>query len=131
MVGWHHRLNRHGFRWTPGVGDGQGGLACCSSWAFLLLSSVPTTLTPHHPIERKKKKNSHSVMSNSLQPHGLQHARPSCPSPTPRVYSNSCSLRRRHWHPTPVLLPGESHGRGSLVGFHLWDHIESDTTETT
>ena len=32
MVGWHHRLNRHGFGWTPGVGDGQGGLACCSSW---------------------------------------------------------------------------------------------------
>ena len=32
MVGWHHRLNGHGFGWTPGVGDGQGGLACCSSW---------------------------------------------------------------------------------------------------
>ena len=32
MVGWHHRLNGHGFEWTPGVGDGQGGLACCSSW---------------------------------------------------------------------------------------------------
>ena len=27
MVGWHHRLNGHGFWWTPGVGDGQGGLA--------------------------------------------------------------------------------------------------------
>ena len=32
MVGWHHRLDGHGFGWTPGVGDGQGGLACCSSW---------------------------------------------------------------------------------------------------
>ena len=32
MVGWHHRLNGHGFGWTPGVGDGQGGLACCSAW---------------------------------------------------------------------------------------------------
>ena len=30
MVGWHHRLSGHGFGWTPGVGDGQGGLACCS-----------------------------------------------------------------------------------------------------
>ena len=29
---WHHQLNRHWFGWTPGVGDGQGGLACCSSW---------------------------------------------------------------------------------------------------
>ena len=32
MVGWHHRLNGHGFGWTLGDGDGQGGLACCGSW---------------------------------------------------------------------------------------------------
>ena len=32
MVGWHHRLNGHGFGWSLGVGDGQGGLACCGSW---------------------------------------------------------------------------------------------------
>jgi len=42
---------------------------------------------------------SHSVISNSLWPHGLQHARPPCPSPTPRAYSNSCPLSQ--WcHPT-------------------------------
>ena len=35
------------------------------------------------------------------------------------------------WQPTPVLLPGESQGWGSLVGFHLWDGTESDTTEAT
>ena len=32
MVGWHYWLNGHGFRWTPGVGDGQEGLACFGSW---------------------------------------------------------------------------------------------------
>ena len=32
MIGWHHWLNEHGFGWTLGVGDGQGGLACCDSW---------------------------------------------------------------------------------------------------
>ena len=32
MVGWYHQLNGHVFGWTPGVSDGQGGLACCSSW---------------------------------------------------------------------------------------------------
>ena len=32
MVGWHHWLEGHGFGWTPGVCDGQGGLACCGSW---------------------------------------------------------------------------------------------------
>ena len=35
------------------------------------------------------------------------------------------------WQPTPVFLPGESQGRGSLVGCHLWGHTESDTTEVT
>ena len=32
MVGWHHWFNGHEFGWTLGVGDGQGGLACCGSW---------------------------------------------------------------------------------------------------
>ena len=32
MAGWHHRLDGHEFGWTPGVGDGQGGLACWNSW---------------------------------------------------------------------------------------------------
>ena len=37
----------------------------------------------------------------------------------------------RKWHPTPVFLPGESQGRGSLVGCRLWGRTESDTTEVT
>ena len=42
---------------------------------------------------------SHSVVSDSLRPHGLQHARLPCPSPTPRAYSNSCPLSQ--WcHPS-------------------------------
>ena len=32
MAGWHHQLDGHEFEYAPGVGDGQGGLACCSSW---------------------------------------------------------------------------------------------------
>ena len=32
MAGWHHQLDGHEFEWTPGVGDGQGGLTCCHSW---------------------------------------------------------------------------------------------------
>ena len=53
---------------------------------------------------------SRSVMSNSLRPYGLQHARPPCPSPTPRVDSNSCPLSR--WcHPTisSSVIPFSSH----------------------
>ena len=32
MAGWNHQLNGHGLGWTLGVGEGQGGLACCGSW---------------------------------------------------------------------------------------------------
>ena len=38
---------------------------------------------------------------------------------------------RRKWQPTPVFLPGEFQGRGSLVGCRLWGRTESDTTEAT
>ena len=37
MVGWHHQLNGHESEWSPGVGDGQGGLACCDSWSCIEL----------------------------------------------------------------------------------------------
>ena len=40
MVGWHHRLDGHEFGWTPGVGGGQGGLACCSSWGGVAKSQT-------------------------------------------------------------------------------------------
>ena len=43
---------------------------------------------------------------------------------------DTCVLKwRRQWHPTPILLPGKSHGRRSLVGCSPWGRYESDTTE--
>ena len=49
---------------------------------------------------------SRSVVSDSLRPHGLQHTRPPCPSPTPRAYSNSCpSSRWCHQPSHPLLSP--------------------------
>ena len=48
---------------------------------------------------------------------------------TSRLQSFCMILRK--WKPTPVFLPGESQGRGSLVGCRLWGHTESDTTEAT
>ena len=47
------------------------------------------------------------------------------------LQSSHSSCWRRKWQPTPLFLPGESQGRGSLVGFRLWGHTESDTTEVT
>ena len=43
MVGWHHRLNGHEFEQTPGVGDGQGGLACFSPWGRKELDMTEAT----------------------------------------------------------------------------------------
>ena len=40
MVGWHHRLNGHKFEQALGVGDGQGGLACCSPWSHKELDTT-------------------------------------------------------------------------------------------
>ena len=65
MVGWHHRLDRHEFEWTPGVGDGQGGLACCDSWGckeldvteqlnwtelFWKITTLSGKITPIYPL---------------------------------------------------------------------------------
>ena len=77
MVGWYHRLNRHAFGWTPGVGDGQGGLVCCGSWglkesdmtewlnwtelmadSFWYMAETNTILQSNYPpIKNKSKKN--------------------------------------------------------------------------
>jgi len=58
----------------------------------------------------------------SLWPTSFCTPRPNLPV-TPGIY------RRRQWHPTPVLLPGKSHGWRSLEGSSPWGHWGSDTTE--
>ena len=59
-------------------------------WLSLGSKSVPGTLKSRRYFLVWSVQFSHSVMSDSLQPHGPQHARPHCPSPTPRVYPSSC-----------------------------------------
>ena len=92
---------------TGGVGGGQEGWSA-EGWnpqftfhAFEFLQNYFLT----HSVQF-----SHSVLSDSLWPHGLQHGRPPCPSPTPRVYPNSCPLSQ--WcHPTISfsVIPFSSH----------------------
>jgi len=83
---------------------------------------------------------SHSVVSNSLRPHGLQHTRPPCPSPNPRVYSNSCPLSQWCHQPShPLSSPsppafnlsqhqglfkwvGSSHHMAKVLEFQLQHH---------
>ena len=68
--------------------DGAVFPLCCLTWGQTMLEVMTI-----------KVQFSCSFLSDPLRPHGLQNARPPCPSPTPRVYSNSCPLSR--WcHPT-------------------------------
>ena len=79
---------------------------CCSQYDIICLSFScwfvhSTTNSPIHKarFQFSSVQFSHWVMSDSLQPHELQHARPPCPSTTPRVHPNPCPLSR--WcHPT-------------------------------
>ena len=75
------------------IGEGFGPkspfclfVCCCPRW--LLSAREVTVLSEEHWCASVQF--NHSVVSNSLQPHESQHARPPCPSPTPRVYSDSC-----------------------------------------
>ena len=76
---------------------------------------------------------SHSVMSDSLSPHGLQHTRLPCPSPTPRAYSNSCSWSR--WcHPTisfsVILFSSCLHSFPASGSFHMSQFFTSGGQST-
>ena len=62
---------------------------------------LSTVMMSNYPILYISVQFTSSVMSNSLRPHELQHSRPPCPSPTPRVYSNSCPLS---WWCHPAIL---------------------------
>ena len=57
MVGWHHQVNGHEFGWTPGVGDGQGGLACCSPWGCKESNTTEQLNWTEIAHMQKKKKN--------------------------------------------------------------------------
>ena len=108
-------------------------------------------MTHHHLLAKGRgtvNNFSHSVVSNSLRPQGLQPTRLLHPwnSPGKKTGVGCHSLlqgifptqglnpvlphcQRRQWHPTPVLLPGKSHGWRSLVGCSPWGREESDMTE--
>ena len=100
MVGWHHRLNGHEFAQAPRVGDGLRNLVWCSLWHC------------------KESDMTELLNWTELNWHYFAEKGPS-----------SQSYWRRQWHPTPVLLPGKSHGQRSLEGCSPWGCWGSDMTE--
>jgi len=149
---------------TLGVGDGQGGLVCCYSsgrkesdmtewlnWTELYCS-ICCQWSCCSPMIKlwyfASVQFSRSVLSDSLRPHGLQHARPPCPWPAPRVYSYSYPLS--WWcHPTisssvipspPTLVLSQheglfkwvssSHQVAKILEFQIQDHSFQWTPRT-
>ena len=66
MVGWHHRLDGHGFVWTPGVGDGHGGMACCDSWGRKELDMTKQ-------LNWADRRVLHSLINELAVPQTVQH----------------------------------------------------------
>ena len=98
--------------WNPRMQNPHFQVINCSTWAFPDFDMFTGSWTIHgHQVQF-----SHSVVSNSLQPHGLQHGRLPCPSPTPRAYLNSCSLT---WWYHPII---SSSAIPSLLTFNLSQH---------
>ena len=100
---------------------------CSSLYHFTFLAEfAEKAMAPHSSILAWKIPWTEEP--GGLQSIGLQRVR--------HIWATLLSLFtfmhwRRKWQPTPVCLPGESQGRGSLVGCHLWGCTESDTTEAT
>ena len=95
-LGWNPDVD-HAVLLLEGLGD---NLFSCL-FQFLKTTCIPWLMVPSSIFKASHSsvQFSHSVMSNSLRPHGLQHTRLPCPSPTPEAYSNSCPLSQ--WcHPT-------------------------------
>ena len=70
-------------------------------------------------MDKENVMYTYSIMLSSLNKEGNS-----------AIYNNVDGIgRRRQWHPTPVLLPGKSHGQRNLVGYSPWSRKEFDTTE--
>ena len=117
MVGWHHGLNGHEFEEAPGVGDGQGSLACCSPWGR---KDSNTTEKPNW-----------TELMHIFGAYLVAHMVKNLPA-LQETWVRSLVRKipwKREWQPTPVFLLGEVHGQRSLVGYSPWSCKELDTTD--
>ena len=130
MVGWHHRLNGHGFGWTPGVGDGQGGLACCGLWRHKELDT-------NEQLNWTEQSQSHCLFLKHSRdflgfPWGARGIEPACQCRKCKKHGfdpwDGKIHWRRAWQPTPGFLSGEYHGQRSLVGYRPWVCRELEMT---
>ena len=121
---WHHRLNGHEFGWTPGVGDGQGGLVCCSSWGCKELDMTKRlNWTYYIVVVFAIHRHDFSWDLLTLEASQVAPVVKNLPAKVENIRDTGFDPWvekipwRWAWQPTPVFLPGESHGQRSLVAY--------------
>ena len=144
MVGWHHRLNGHEFEWTPGVGDGQGGLVCCmqamglSDWTELNTICIDDSRGHCHvkwPVFVVYK-NAPQLASTSFERgfprwRWLKGKEPACNvGAAGSIPGSGRSPGVEHSNPLQYSCL-ENPMERSLAGYSPQGHRESDTTEAT
>ena len=117
MFGWHHWLNGHEFEQAPGVGDGQGELACCSPWGCKELDTTEQ-LNWTYGLPRWYSGKEFACHCRSCK----------------RCMFNPWIRKipwRKKWKPTPVFLPRKFQGQRNLADYSPWGCKELDMTEHT
>ena len=136
---------------TPWTTTCQGSLSITNSQNLLKLTSIESVMPSNHlilccPLLLLLSIFPRGQMEKAMAPHSSTLAWKIQWTEEPGRLQSMGSLRVRHdretslsiftfmhwrrtWQPTPVFLPGESQGRGSLVGCHLWGRTESDMTK--
>ena len=114
MAGWHHWLDERKSVWTPSVGDGQGGLECWDLWGCKESDTAErlnwTENVTGLPWWLNSKESNCQCRRSQLDP-----------------WVGKIPWKRKR-QPTPVFLPGKSHGQRRLVGYSPWGHKELDRT---
>ena len=113
MAGRHHWLDGREFEWTPGVGDGQGVLACCNSWG-----RKESDMTERlNWTEQALLITTMGFLGNTSGQESTCHLKRHCFD----LWAGKIPWRRK-WQPTPVFLPRKFHGQRSLAGYNPWGH---------
>ena len=135
MFGWHHWLDGHGFGWTPGVGDGQGGLACCGSWGSKESDTTERlnwTEASLQALQRKTQASDVELHSPTPTVSCLLGVLIGCPHPTapswPQMPTASqwfwaTWLKTANWtdSPSPSGMWTKKHGRNLAVQNGSWN----------